>query len=232
MRPLERKAIIGIQPLGEDLRAAREQSRKSVADIADAIDVSEKYLRAIERGRYRDIPGEVYAKTFVKKYAAFLDLDAENFAERFDKEKKFTPHTFSVIEHALPKRKRLENSLLSLTSPTALRVLLVVVATALLAVFVGLQVTTFLSPPLLTITNPATNMETGIIEMTFTGKTSPDVRGFLNGQEIPIGAHGAFAEILYLHEGTNVITITVRKKNGRQTTATRTVFVTPQQGEE
>ena len=39
--------------------------------------IRERYLSALERGEYRELPGAVYTKGFLRNYGAYLGLDPE-----------------------------------------------------------------------------------------------------------------------------------------------------------
>ena len=68
------------------LRTAREEADLRVQDVATAIRVRATQLRAIEDGRYHELPGAVYATGFVRAYADYLGLDVETVSRRFKEE--------------------------------------------------------------------------------------------------------------------------------------------------
>lgn len=225
MLPFQTKKITTIQPLGEKLTAAREAKHKTLEQLAEEISVGEKYLRALEQGRYVDIPGDVYAKIFLRKYCEAVGLEIRASLAQYDEERQFAPRRFTVLEHTPPRRERIRATLQAATRPQVYRGIAIALVILILAVIAGLQVRTFLSPPPLTITSPDGDIQTTQIELQVTGTTAPDAKAFLNGKEIPVGDDGSFATTTYLQEGRNLITITVRKKNGREATASRIVLV-------
>jgi len=62
---------------GPDLKAIREAKGISLKDIYNATRVSVPILEAIEGGRFHLLPEPVYARTFIKSYAKFLDMDSK-----------------------------------------------------------------------------------------------------------------------------------------------------------
>jgi cytoskeletal protein RodZ len=68
------------------LRATREEAGLRLQDVATAIRVRGAQLRAIEEGRYHELPGTVYATGFVRAYADYLGLDVEAVTRRFKEE--------------------------------------------------------------------------------------------------------------------------------------------------
>lgn len=69
--------------IGETLRRERERQKLTVKDIEEGTSIRSVYIEAIESGEYDKLPGEVYAKGFIKNYANFLRLNGENFVKEF-----------------------------------------------------------------------------------------------------------------------------------------------------
>lgn len=61
--------------IGSHLRTAREHQSIRLAEVSSQIRISEANLRAIEGGRFEDLPGTVYAIGFLRAYAKYLGLD-------------------------------------------------------------------------------------------------------------------------------------------------------------
>jgi cytoskeletal protein RodZ len=75
---------------GARLRQAREQHGVSLRDIADRTKFSIAALQALERNDPSRLPGGIFARAFVRSYAAEVGLDPEaavrEFVEIFDVE--------------------------------------------------------------------------------------------------------------------------------------------------
>jgi cytoskeletal protein RodZ len=69
--------------LGAVLREARQSLKRELSDISDELRIKLSYLQAIEDGRLDDLPGPAYAVGFVRGYATYLGLDAEDIVNRF-----------------------------------------------------------------------------------------------------------------------------------------------------
>ncbi|NBC31507.1 MAG: DUF4115 domain-containing protein [Alphaproteobacteria bacterium] len=65
------------------LKRARESLGLSLFDVADVLRIRLVQLRAIEEGRFDELPGTVYAIGFVRSYADFLGLDSDRVVEMF-----------------------------------------------------------------------------------------------------------------------------------------------------
>lgn len=72
--------------VGDILRKEREKQGMTVADIERATSIRALYIQYIEQGNIEALPGMVYAKGFVRNYAAFLRLNAEQLALQFAEE--------------------------------------------------------------------------------------------------------------------------------------------------
>ncbi len=72
--------------LGDGLRAARERSGRSLAQLADATRVRRDYLLALEQNAFDKLPSRPFAIGYVKAYARALGLDEEGAADRFKSE--------------------------------------------------------------------------------------------------------------------------------------------------
>src|SRR5579862_517409 len=61
--------------VGAVLRSERESQHREVAEIADAMCITQRYLRAIEADDVKSLPGVFFYKSFVRQYAAMLRMD-------------------------------------------------------------------------------------------------------------------------------------------------------------
>lgn len=66
--------------LGRRLRDGRVAAGLSLADVERDTRINRVYLDAIENARFEEIPAPVYARGFVRSYARYLGLDAEEAA--------------------------------------------------------------------------------------------------------------------------------------------------------
>lgn len=69
--------------VGAALRQAREHKGVSLRQIAETTKLSVPALEAIERNDVRKLPGGLFARSFVRAYAAELDLDVEQTVRDF-----------------------------------------------------------------------------------------------------------------------------------------------------
>ncbi len=65
--------------VGTTLRSHREAQGRAVADIAQELCITQAYLRAIEADDLQSLPGIFFYKSFVRQYAALLDLPPDQW---------------------------------------------------------------------------------------------------------------------------------------------------------
>jgi len=62
--------------VGQLLHRERIGQGRELAEIAEELCVTQRYLRAIEQDDLKSLPGMFFYKSFVKQYASFLGMDA------------------------------------------------------------------------------------------------------------------------------------------------------------
>lgn len=70
--------------IGASLREARTRRGLSSAEVQKAIRIRERYLTALEEERWDQLPGDAYAKGFLRTYAEFLGLDGDLYIDEWN----------------------------------------------------------------------------------------------------------------------------------------------------
>jgi cytoskeleton protein RodZ len=70
--------------IGASLREARTRRGLSSADVQKAIRIRERYLTALEEEKWDLLPGDAYAKGFLRTYAEFLGLDGDLYLDEWN----------------------------------------------------------------------------------------------------------------------------------------------------
>jgi cytoskeleton protein RodZ len=73
--------------LGERLRAAREDQGIGLAQAAVETRILQRYLVALEDGDFQHLPGDVYARGFIRNYSIYLGLPPEELIELYRRER-------------------------------------------------------------------------------------------------------------------------------------------------
>src|SRR5690606_3294941 len=91
--------------LGARLREARAARGLELADVAELTHVRREYLRALDEGRYGDLPEDVYTRNFVKLYAQAVGLDPEATLDAYNAERRHAGG-LTTLEMRLEKERR------------------------------------------------------------------------------------------------------------------------------
>ena len=69
--------------IGEQLRIAREERGISLREISDQTRISIHYLESIEANEYKQLPGGIFNRSFVKAYARSVGYDEKVAVESY-----------------------------------------------------------------------------------------------------------------------------------------------------
>lgn len=69
---------------GEELRREREIRGISLKEISDATKISRRFLESIEKNDHKSLPAPVFTRGFVREYARYVGLDAEEMVNRYN----------------------------------------------------------------------------------------------------------------------------------------------------
>jgi transcriptional regulator with XRE-family HTH domain len=67
--------------VGAKLREARERRGLAIAEVEAATKIRPRYVQALENEEWEQLPGEVYARAFIRTYGSFLGLDGDELAD-------------------------------------------------------------------------------------------------------------------------------------------------------
>ena len=69
---------------GEELKREREIRGISLKEISDETKISKRFLEALERNDHKTLPAPVFTRGFVRQYARYLGLNAEDMVNRYN----------------------------------------------------------------------------------------------------------------------------------------------------
>jgi cytoskeletal protein RodZ len=123
--------------LGDEFRSAREARGLSLSDVAERLHIRSVYLAAIEDEDWKAIGAPVYVRGFMRTYARFLGLDAEDAVARFGT----SPSAAAAAGPAatttrVEERPKIREPAGERRSPSVVAILAVLVAVAVVA-YVG-----------------------------------------------------------------------------------------------
>jgi cytoskeletal protein RodZ len=89
-----------MESIGEKLRLARERDNLTIEQVARDTHVARRFLKALEDEDFTVFPGETYAMGFLRSYAEYLGLDAEELIALY--------RNLKIQEQPLPMSELLE----------------------------------------------------------------------------------------------------------------------------
>jgi len=139
--------------LPERLYAARERKGVDLYRAERDTKIRARYLAALERGDYRELPGAVYTKGFLRNYALYLGLEPEEILNQWRRERgdAGAPQPVIAVPQPLNQPRR------GLTfSPGIVVAALVTIVVIAVGAYLTVQVLRFNKPPTLAVTSPNT----------------------------------------------------------------------------
>jgi cytoskeletal protein RodZ len=198
--------------LPEQLYAARERKGVDLYRAERDTKIRARYLAALERGEYRELPGDVYTKGFLRNYALYLGLDPEEVVGQWRRERgdaaAAQKAVLTVPRPIATPRRGLQ------FSPGIIVAALLTILIAGVAVWLGVQVQRFAKPPSLTMTSPreaTLQLDETATSYTFEGKSIPGATISIEmaggSRQVSADSTGAWSATVDVRRGRNTFTI-------------------------
>jgi Helix-turn-helix domain len=155
--------------LPERLYEARERKGVDLYRAERDTKIRARYLDALERGDYKELPGAVYTKGFLRNYALYLGLDADEILEQWRRERGEPKEAQAPI--TVPRPLAAPRQGLTF-SPFIIVLALMTLGVLAFGAYLGVQLLRFAKPPTISVTDPAT----AVVEVDDTA-TSYTLRG-------------------------------------------------------
>jgi cytoskeleton protein RodZ len=202
-----------VHKLGEVLRAAREAKGVDLARVERDTKIRERYLLALEAGDYRELPGSVYTKGFLRNYGAYLGLDPEYLIDLYRLETSVAAERPRVP--APPRPITTRGSRAFVITPGLVFAALLTVAVGAFIAYIGWEFVNFARTPELRIIDPPGPVS-DYTEMSITvrGETAPNatvtVSHLRENPSVVADDEGRFEVTVELVPGSNVIELVAR----------------------
>lgn len=203
--------------LSERLKDARAIKHLTLEDVEQTTKIRLRYLRALEEGRYQELPPDVFAVGFVRRYAKALDLPPDEIVALFRRERAQERSARGKVSFGPPKVTTRPPFVLSQRLLISTIIILVVL---LLFGYIWYQVRLFASPPQLTITEPPDEAVVTTEIVTVVGETNPTATLFINNEPIPLDEAGRFRQDVKLAAGVNTIEVKAVSRLGEEESKT------------
>jgi cytoskeletal protein RodZ len=201
-----------VHKLGEVLRAAREAKGVDLTRVERETKIRERYLSALERGEYRELPGSVYTRGFLRNYGTYLGLDPEYLIDLYRLET-----STSAIERprmpSPPKPLATRRSRAFVVTPGVVVAAILTLMVGGFVAYLGFEFVNFARTPELRITEPAGNVSAHTdLTITVRGVTAPNaavtVSNLPENPTVTADASGNFVLTVDLLPGSNVMRLT------------------------
>lgn len=209
-----------MKTVGEILKKAREEKGLGLDRVAAATRIKKRFLEAIEKNDFQNLPSKVAARGFVKNYADFLELSPKSVLAVFKRDFRIRRGK-EVLPRGLDRVA--ERSKFNWTPKLTLLTTIVLVF-FILAAYLSYQYLSLVKNPHLEVFQPQEdqNIFSGKVEVV--GRTDPEVALTVNGNLVTLSMEGEFNSALILLPGENKIAIEATNKLGKKTTVERSVF--------
>jgi len=218
--------------LPERLYAARERKGVDLYRAERDTKIRARYLGALERGDYKELPGAVYTKGFLRNYALYLGLDPDDVLGQWRRERgdaKEQPPAIVVPRPIAAPRKGLT------FSPSLVVAAMLTVVIVAFGAYLGVQVLRFAKPPTIAVTQPSTlvvDVEESTTKYTLEGITLPGATVSIatpgrDPYQVTATSQGGWASAVDLRRGRNQFDVSaIDPDTGKRSEETVRLFIT------
>ena len=215
--------------VGETLRDARENRGVDLHRVERDTKIRLKFLAALEDGEFTELPGDVYARGFLRNYATYLGLDADQIEEDWRAEAGAAP----PIRPAFSGPRPLTLSRRVVFQRSHIVIAMVAVIVLLVGSYFGFQLTRYLSYPTLAVASAGAadiKLPIGTTTYVLTGKATPGttVQISWNGQDpktVIVDDAGLWSSQAVLQPGRNQFDITAINLDTKHASTTTKVII-------
>ena len=220
--------------LPERLYEARERKGVDLYRAERDTKIRARYLDAMERGDYKELPGSVYTKGFLRNYALYLGLDADEVLEQWRRERgepRDVPATISVPRPLAAPRQGLT------FSPFIIVLALMTIGVLAFGAYLGVQLLRFAKPPTIAVTDPAVavvDVDDAANAYTLRGVTLPSATVSIDDgtpdrdpYQVTAGSTGLWSATVDLRRGRNQFDVkAIDPETGKHSEDTIRLYIT------
>jgi hypothetical protein len=211
------------ETLGEKLRALRRTQAVSLPMLEDKTRIQKRYLEALERGRYDELPEPLYTRNFLRAYARALGADENYFLELYEEE---VGQMDLLGPHRLPRMRVRKGRFFVFSRVTAAAA--VALPALMIVGYLLWQTSSLLRPPEVVILEPADGSAVSSALLPIEGYvTDTDVTVVVNGETVVVDEALHFSTQVDLIRGLNVVTVEAKRRYSRPAVLYRRVVFDP-----
>lgn len=91
--------------IGSILKEARSKKSISLEEVHSRIKIHPRVIQLLEEDKFEKLPSPLFAKSFLKSYAEFLEVNPEEIVKAYDKEDRKDPAQVLFIKPAAEREK-------------------------------------------------------------------------------------------------------------------------------
>lgn len=212
------KRLISTESFGEKLRQARRFKNLKLEDVSKKINISSKYLNALEEENFDNLPSGLYRKNYLKEYATYLELDHLELVKQLEMHQDINSLSNPFSQKIVKKSK-------FLIFPKIIRNSLIALGVFICFLYLFFYFQNIILAPKLIITQPEKNLKTKDTNILVKGETEKEAEIKINGELVLSNNNGLFSQSVNLKKGINTIIIKAKKKYSKERTVTRQILV-------
>ena len=216
------KRKIQFETLGEYLLEVRLGLNLSVDDVLKATGIKTNFLENLEKGKYQQLPPDVYVLGFIRQLAELYALDFKVLMLQYKKEKNIYYQLEKNLKAKYDWRKKfLEKFILTPKSLSLFAGLFFFFASL---IYISWQVFSINKAPSLEIYLPTDKQTVKESFVKVSGKTDPGMSVLVNGQNLFVMLDGKFETQVGISNGPQEINITAKNRFEKLTSKTVSVL--------
>jgi cytoskeletal protein RodZ len=215
------KISLGSASVAEQLRVTRERLGLSIAQVADKIKVSPKYLQALEDGDYYKVPDGIYTLSFLRQYAQYLGLDYKKIISGFQSEKS----VFSSDQNENIFSRQVVGADKMLVVPNLVKNIIWSLLLLSCLVYLIWLMNNVFKAPMLKVLTPIDDLATVDSNLLVSGYSEPEAEVTINERSVTVSAEGEFNLGVELQPGINTIVVQAKKGSKKPSTVVKEVLL-------
>lgn len=218
MRKLDR----GPKSLGEKLRDLRRGQAVTLEMMEKRTHIQKRYLVALERGYFHELPEPLYTRNFIRAYTRALSADEDYFIELYEDE----VGVCDLITPLQAPRQRLRKQALYVWNHF-LRFIALGVLVLAFASYLAVQVAGIISAPEIIVLSPQDDSVAPKPQILVEGIAQKETTVFVNQSQVVVNPDLTFSTYVNLQRGVNTIVIESQRKYSKTSRVTRTIIFDP-----
>ncbi|PWB38816.1 MAG: hypothetical protein C3F02_01870 [Parcubacteria group bacterium] len=207
----QKRAVSG-QSLGERLKKIRLDQGHTLEEAEVKTKIQLKYLEILENGEYDLLPGDIYARVWIKAYTNFLGVPPEDFLADYKIEKQVSEN-INKYDRLNQQRRQPKDSVV--LRPRNVKLALITLIILAVVGYLIWQVNNIIAPPNINIREPKNNFITTESQLMISGQTVAEAELVINGERVLTDNSGLFSQPVNLVPGLNKFKISAKKKHSR-----------------